>query len=186
MYLFGNLISWFSKVQSTTAKTSSMESELIAANASADETSWLFHLMNSIKIVFEHDIKPIPMMMDNVAALSVSNHLRQNAKSKHMNLREFRIQDYAENQVVHAYWIPGKLNPADVFTKLLSTTSFNQILPTINIQVENNKYKEKQIKDQNYPTYGQETEKAMTIEEKFESYSIHDFIPEDLLICSHE
>jgi len=159
-----------------------MESELIAANTSADETAWLFHLMKSMAVIFEDDIKPIPMMIDNVAALSVSNHPRQNAKSKHMNLREFRVQDYAESQIAHAYWIPGKLNPADVFTKLLSTTLFNQIIPTINIQVENNKYKEKQITDQIYPKYGQQTDKVMTIEEMFDSYLLrYDSIPDNLL-----
>ena len=59
--------------------------------------------------------------MDNQAALSTANHPLTTPKSKFVSLRDFRIRDYQNEGIVRPAWIPGKINPADGFTKLLGT-----------------------------------------------------------------
>ena len=40
--------------------------------------------------------KPVPIFVDNEAALSVANHPKTTPKSKFIDLREFRIRDYQQ------------------------------------------------------------------------------------------
>ena len=182
VFLFGNLISWLSKVQSITAK-SSMEAELIAAATSSDEAAWLYHLMTCIPSIFGTEVKPIPLGIDNVAALLVSNHPRQSSRSKHMDLRTFRIQDYTRNQVIQPFWIPGSLNPADHFTKLLPRPAFNDLLELNNFKLERQKrMKLKEIKT-SYPLHGEQSNNIVHIEEIVEEFrKIHGFIPKEILM----
>ena len=71
------------------------------------------------------DPSPIPLFVDNLAALSVTNHPNSGAKSRHVALREFRIRDHHEANKVRPYWCPGPLNVADFFSKTLQKNLFN-------------------------------------------------------------
>ena len=68
---------------------------------------------------------PIPLFVDNLAALSVTNHPNSGAKSRHVALREFRIRDHHEANKIRPYWCPGPLNVADFFSKTLQKNLFN-------------------------------------------------------------
>ena len=48
------------------------------------------------------------------------------ASNKFVDLREYRIRDYQKEGIIRPVWIPGTLNPADLFTKLLGRTLFMQ------------------------------------------------------------
>jgi hypothetical protein len=175
------LISWLSKVQSITAK-SSMEAELIAAATSSDEAAWLYHLMTCIPSIFGSEVKAIPLGIDNVAALMVSNHPRQSSRSKHMDLRTFRIQDYTKQQIVQPFWIPGSCNPADHFTKLLARPTFNDLLHINNFKVEKQKRVNFKETKTTYPLYGEQSNTIVYIEEIIEEFrKIHGFIPKEIL-----
>ena len=135
IYCFDCLIHWQSKRQTLTAK-STLEAELISAATAADECSWLHSLASTMPFLFGSNSEdpshapPCPLLIDNTAALSVSNHPKTTAKSKHLRLREFRIRDYAgENQVqsVRCLWTPTRFNVADFFTKLLGTVDFPRL-----------------------------------------------------------
>ena len=71
------------------------------------------------------DPSPIPLFVDNLAALSVTNHPNSGAKSRHVALREFRIRDHHEANKIRPYWCPGPLNVADFFSKTLQKNLFN-------------------------------------------------------------
>ena len=110
--------------------------ELISAATAADECSWLHSLASTMPLLFGTNSEDpthastCPLLIDNTAALSVSNHPKTTAKSKHLRLREFRIRDYAgENHVqsVRCLWTPTRFNVADFFTKLLGTVDFPRL-----------------------------------------------------------
>ena len=44
--------------------------------------------------------------------------------AQRLRLREFRIRDYHEEGKVRPYWLPGKLNVADHFSKILGKVDF--------------------------------------------------------------
>ena len=88
-----------------------MEAELIAASSASDKALWFFHLLESLPFLFGNiDPSPIPLFVDNLAALSVTNHPNSGAKSRHVALREFRIRDHHEANKIRPYWCPGPLN----------------------------------------------------------------------------
>ena len=116
IYVFGCLISWSTKRQTLTA-ASTMQAELIAAATCADEVKWFYNILSVNEEIFGA-VPPIPLYVDNSAALAVSNHPKMTPQSKFIiNLREFRIRDYQQEGILRPLWIPTKLNVADGFTK---------------------------------------------------------------------
>ena len=96
VFVHGSLVQWNFKMQ-TIAAGSSMESELIAAASTADKAVWFFNLMECYPFIFGLE-KPraVPVLIDNLACLSVTNHPSNNSKARHIALREFRIRDFHE------------------------------------------------------------------------------------------
>jgi len=102
-----------------------MEAELIAASATADKAVWFYHLMDSFPVVFgSRDMFSIPLFVDNLACLSVTNHPHNGAKVRHIALRELRIRDFHEQGKIRPFWCPGDLNVADFFSKALMKIKF--------------------------------------------------------------
>ena len=102
-----------------------MQAELIAAATCADEVKWFSNFLKPNETIFGK-FKPIPLLVDNKAALSVANHPKVGKGSKFVDLREYRIRDYQMEGVIRPLWIPGNLNPSDLFTKLLGKTLFER------------------------------------------------------------
>ena len=134
LYVLGSLISWSSKRQSITAK-STLEAELIAGCSAADDAVWFHQFVVSNPFLFdfssEDSIPPVPLLIDNQPALSTANHPRVTGQTKHIALRHFRIRDYAGDggnvPRIRCYWVPTKLNPADFFSKLLAVADFRRL-----------------------------------------------------------
>ena len=104
-----------------------MQAELVACATCSDEVKWFSNIMKeNIDVFGEQATNAIPIMVDNEAALRVANHPSTTPKSKFVALREFRIRDYQEEGICKPLWIPGTLNIADGFTKLLGTILFSQ------------------------------------------------------------
>ena len=125
IFVYNCLVQWSFKMQ-TIAAGSSMESELIAASSTADKAVWFFNLMECYPFIFGLE-KPraIPVLIDNLACLSVTNHPSNNSKARHIALREFRIRDFHELGKIRPYWCPGVCNVADFFSKLLPKVKFD-------------------------------------------------------------
>ena len=125
IFVHGSLVQWSFKMQSIAAG-SSMESELIAASSSADKAVWFYHLSEIYPFLFGLD-KPIgiPLLIDNLACLSVTNHPSNSTKARHVALREFRVRDFHELGKIRPFWCPGKWNVADFFSKLLQKNLFD-------------------------------------------------------------
>ena len=133
VYVYDNLVSWSSKRQTLTAR-STFQAELIAASSAADVAAWYFNMASELRFIFFRDltakqaVPPIPLLIDNVNALSCSNHPKQTPASKHVHLREFRIRHHVKNEVIRCLWVPTPLNAADLFTKPMGPTLFEKFL----------------------------------------------------------
>jgi len=63
----------------------------------ADECSWFHQLALTLPFIFpaeENGLKPVPLLVDNLAAISTANHPKVTSTSKHLQLRVFRLRDY--------------------------------------------------------------------------------------------
>jgi len=116
----------------------------------------------------ERGLRPIPLLVDNLAAISTANHPKVTSASKHLQLRVFRLRDYqGDNNCiprVTCFWVPTKNNVADFMSKLLKSTDF----PRLGHFLVDNSYKasgetEKSSSEGSYcyatmayPTYGTE------------------------------
>ena len=102
-----------------------MESELIAAASSSDKAVWFYNLMEAYPFLFNRDEpSAIPLLIDNLACLSVTNHPSNSTKARHIALREFRVRNMHELGKIRPYWCPGQFNVADFFSKLLQKNLF--------------------------------------------------------------
>ena len=119
-FAYGNMIMWKSKVQPLTA-CSTHEAELIALTFAADEAVWLKRLCAEIGLVFN---SPIPIMCDNQGTVFTAHNPCSNVRSKHLDIRYFKVRQYIEQNLVNVLFVPTKLNLADFFTKSLDTKAF--------------------------------------------------------------
>ncbi len=125
--VYGNLVYWCNKRQTTTARNV-MESELIAGAHASDEAVWFKNLMTFIHMILpanlstsydgDSQVMPVPILMDNVSAIQLANHPKTTQFSRHIAMREFRIRDACEAGDIRPMYCPRYFNLADYFTKL--------------------------------------------------------------------
>ena len=63
--------------------------------------------------------KPTVIYEDNQSTIHVVNSRAPTARTRHIDIRYFAIQDWKEQGDIVLKHIPGKINPADDFTKPL-------------------------------------------------------------------
>ena len=74
------------------------------------------HLMRQLGLP---DVKlPTPMLIDNQGSVDwVESGCKATKKLRHENISEFKIAEARMHKEINIHWIPGKTNPADIFTK---------------------------------------------------------------------
>mmetsp|Transcript_7020 Transcript_7020/g.10470 ORF Transcript_7020/g.10470 Transcript_7020/m.10470 type:complete len:174 (+) Transcript_7020:1502-2023(+) len=77
------------------------------------------------------ELRPVPLLVDNLAAISTANHPKVTSASKHLQLRVFRLRDDQGDQNnikrVQCLWVPTKYNVADFMSKLLKYCDFPRL-----------------------------------------------------------
>ena len=149
-FCFGNLICWKSKLQPLTAG-STHEAELIALAFAADEGVWLRKLLKEVKFAvgitkpqyymtrkeatktqaprdgktFIDNLPATPIFVDNKGTTqTVTNPVSTAQKSKHLDVRYFRIRDHIRDSKLRVSWIGTHWNVSDFFTKALPSPAF--------------------------------------------------------------
>jgi transposase InsO family protein len=113
VFINGSPVSWFSKKQTCHA-LSSCEAEIVAMTEAIKECMWLRSFLSELKIKFND---PIPLYVDNQAAMALSLDPVNHSGSKHIDLRyKFILEAVAKKFVVPIYVATGA-NIADIFTK---------------------------------------------------------------------
>ena len=145
-FVYGCLTSWKSKLQPITAG-STHEAELIAMSFASDEAVWTRRLLLEVGFavpavyhIREDDptdvtdpfayadekterlvakLRPTWLLGDNQGAVFTSNNPETSQRSKHLEIRWFRIRDYIKDNVLRVRHIRTGDNVADFFTKSL-------------------------------------------------------------------
>ena len=84
LYVFGNIVSWTSKKQSTVAM-STTEAEFIALSLCASEICWLRNLLVELRL-FKENTKVI-IYEDNQSAIRSCNSFEQLKRMKHLDIK---------------------------------------------------------------------------------------------------
>jgi len=111
--LCGGAIAYRSKLQTTTA-TSSTEAELIAAVNAAKTAKYLRAVMSDLGFA---QVGPTPLYEDNEAAILIVNAGKPTARSRHIDIQHFAIQEWKRRGDIVMCHIPGIINIADNMTK---------------------------------------------------------------------
>lgn len=126
--LAGSPISWCSQRQKTVA-TSSTEAEYVAASDACKEAIWLRGFYNELAPIMElQDQKAIQLGIDNASALKLTKNPEFHGRTKHINVRHHFIRECVKRGDIEPYWISGKENPADLFTKPLPRPALENIV----------------------------------------------------------
>ena len=115
-------ISWQSKRQIFTAQ-SSLESEYAAASENGKEVVWITRFFNEIGKTY---IQPVPIYMDSQTAIRLAENPELHQRSKHIDVRHHYIRELVEKEKVVLKHLPDVEQPADLLTKSIAATPFEE------------------------------------------------------------
>jgi hypothetical protein len=119
----GQLVIWFSSMQTATALSTS-ESEFYGIVTISKVLLWL---RNVIEAVHKPVEAPIPIWCDNQAAVSWSYDLPFAKRAKHLDLRLHVMKEWTAHKIVKPEYMPGDIMPADFLTKPLARDRFEEL-----------------------------------------------------------
>lgn len=114
--LNGAVVDWTSKKEDKIAK-STAEAEYVAASFATTKALWMNKLLADCSLP-----KPMPMYIDNTTALTQI----QEGRNKHINIHYRFVEQSARHKDVIYHHIHTDLMTADILTKALSKTKFEQ------------------------------------------------------------
>lgn len=121
-YVWGNLVTWRSKKQSVVSR-SSAESEYRALALGICEGMWIKRLMNELRLESPESFK---MYSDSQAAISIAKNPVHHDRTKHVEIDRHFISEKVNSKIIELNYIPTKKQIADILTKALPRTSFEE------------------------------------------------------------
>ena len=95
---------------------SSCIAEIKAMHEGVKEIQFIRHLMRQLGLSDVNN--PTPILNDNKGSVDwVESGCKATKKLRHENISEFKIAEARLHDEIDILWIPGKTNPADIFTK---------------------------------------------------------------------
>ena len=92
----------------------------MALSDTARQIMWIKSLLGELG----YDLKHIPINADNQGSIFIGSNPVQERQTKHIDIRYHYIHECIKNEDVSVFFIEGKENPADMFTKNLPVISF--------------------------------------------------------------
>lgn len=118
--MYGIPISTCSKIQGMPAK-SSTNAEIIALTTITEEIVWIKNLL----LDFNIDITPV-IQEDNQPAIDTIKNNKLLRGNKHIARRYHFVKAYLDEGIIGIKYIPSEQNLADLYTKPLEKTKFEQ------------------------------------------------------------
>ncbi|CAM6086082.1 unnamed protein product [Calypogeia fissa] len=119
--LAGGCVSWRSTKQKCISQ-SSTEAEYVAAAEATKEAIWLNKLVRDLGILQSS----VDLHCDSNSALHIAANRMTHGRIKHIDIRYHFIRQVVCNKQIELIKIDGKLNPADMLTKVIPLESFSR------------------------------------------------------------
>ncbi|GJW11582.1 ribonuclease H-like domain-containing protein [Tanacetum coccineum] len=129
VFLGNNLLSWSSKRQPTLSR-SSAEAEYRGVVNAVAETCWLRNLLRELHTPLSSTTL---IYCDNVSVVYVSSNPVQHQRTKHIEIDIHFVRDLAAAGEVRVLHVPSRYQYADVFTKGLPTTLFEEFCSILSV-----------------------------------------------------
>lgn len=130
VYFGDNLISWSSKRQQSTSRSSAEAEYRAVANAVA-ETSWLRQLLVDLRCPPTHATL---VYCDNVSAVYLSSNPVHHQRTKHVEIDIHFVRDQVALGRVRVLHVPSSLQYADIFTKGLPSALFREFVSSLHVR----------------------------------------------------
>jgi hypothetical protein len=130
VFLGGSLVSWSSKRQPTVSR-SSAEAEYRAVANGVAEASWLRQLLQELHQPLN---SACLVYCDNVSAVYLSTNPVQHQRTKHVEIDLHFVRERVAIGVVRVLHVPTTSQFADVFTKGLPTSVFQDFRSSLNVR----------------------------------------------------
>ena len=125
---------WASKVTSVAfahpnigeshADISSGSAEIYCASNAINDMLHLSYIVDESGMDFP---KPIPLLMDNTAAISFAKNTCLKSNLKHIDCRQEWVRTLRDKSILHPIYVESKENVADLFTKILPSFDFTRL-----------------------------------------------------------
>ena len=116
-------MTWRSKKQSVVSR-SSAEAEFRALTLGICEGIWIQRLLGELGVTNE---KPVKMLCDNQAAISIAKNPVHHDRTKHIEIDRHFISEKIEKAVIQLIYTPTRHQTADILTKALPRTNFEEL-----------------------------------------------------------
>jgi hypothetical protein len=117
-------ISWLARTQKTVA-LSSCEAEFLSLIEALKEALWLSMFLDELGVPFR---TPLTIQLDNQSAINLSENAVDHARSKHIDIRYFRIRDDIDANRIKLLFIPGIENTSDLLTKPVTKKVWDDLI----------------------------------------------------------
>jgi hypothetical protein len=121
--LGSGMFSWSSKKQDIVAQ-STAEAEFIAAAAAVNQALWLRKILVDLQMA---QAEPTKVLVDNQAAIAISNNSVFHGKTKHFNIKLYFLREVQKEGEVLLQYCKTEDQLADIFTKTLSKGRFENL-----------------------------------------------------------
>jgi hypothetical protein len=122
IFLMGVAVMWKSKLQRTTA-LSSTEAEYYALSEAAKDIKFVSQILDSIGIKINY---PIYVNVDNVGAIFMAENASATSRTKHVDVRYHFVREFIFEGFIKIVFVKTANNTSDIFTKNLSKELFEK------------------------------------------------------------
>ncbi|KAE8188282.1 hypothetical protein CF336_g6216 [Tilletia laevis] len=119
-YLYGNPVTWRSKLQDTVS-VSSTEAEYVALSEATREAIWAVQLLGELRL---RETGAVDMYTDNTGAEALSRNPQAHQRTKHIDIHHHLVRDHNNNGTIKVKRVDTDDNPADLLTK---TVTFSRL-----------------------------------------------------------
>jgi len=130
--LYGGVISWCSKRQTTIA-LSSCEAEYMAQTQVSKEAIWLTRLLSELDLGYGLPRAPVVIKADNQGVIALAKDPRFHSRTKHIDIQWHFVRDQVETGAIKFQWVQTSNIAADGLTKALTIEKFKGFIRQIGI-----------------------------------------------------